>query len=215
MSRDTFALLISYAYVFSAIGGAEAIRKRFGLGVEFTRKIVHVGVGIWVVPTLLLFEDWRIAAIPPASFVLVNLLSYRFRIFRAIEGAERTNIGTVLFPASFVVLLAAFWGRPEIVSGGILVLALGDAAAALVGRRFGRRRYRVGSAVRSVEGSSAMALASLVALIIAMAVFRPHVPLAALVGVALWATLIEALSLFGTDNVLVPVGTALALYVVL
>jgi phytol kinase len=209
---DILALIASYLYVAIVLGGAELIRRRAGLGVDFTRKVVHVGVGLWVVPTLLLFESWALALVPPASFVVLNALSYRFSVARSIETGEK-NLGTILFPFAFIVLIAWFWprGRPDAIAGGILVLALGDAAAALVGKRWGRHPYRIGKATRSAEGSAAMFVASFIALFAATRLFGAPVSPVVLAGLAAFSTVLEGVSQLGFDNLLVPVGTAVAL----
>jgi len=46
MPRDMAALLASFAYVFAAIGVTEGLRKWRGYKVEFTRKLIHVSVGM-------------------------------------------------------------------------------------------------------------------------------------------------------------------------
>lgn len=215
MPGDALALLLSYLYVTAILGLGETIRRRAGLPVDFTRKVVHVGVGLWIVPTLMLFQDWRWAIVPPATFVLLNLVSYRTSLVGAMEEADKRNLGTILFPMAFIVLIAWFWpkARPDVVAGGILVLALGDAAAALVGRRLGRHRYRVGGSTRSLEGTGAMVVMSAVALFAATSLFPSAVSVPALLGVACLAGVLEAVSVWGIDNLVVPVGTAIALSV--
>jgi phytol kinase len=211
---DAGAVALSFAYILVIVGVGEAIRKRAGLGVDFTRKVVHVGVGIWIVPTLLLFEDWRLAALTPAVFILLTALSYLFRFVPSIEQTDRGNVGTILFPLAFVVLIGWLWpqGRADAIAGGILVLALGDAAAAMIGRRFGRHRYRILGATRSWEGSTAMFALSLAALVLAQALFASGgVRIGVAAAAALVATALEAGSPWGFDNLLVPVGTAGAL----
>jgi len=212
VSGDVVPLLASYVYVALILGAAELVRRRARLSVDFTRKVVHVGVGLWVIPTLLWFESWPLAIIPPATFVVLNAVSQRFSLLGSVETGEK-NVGTTLFPLAFIALIAWFWprGRPDVIAGGILVLALGDAAAAIVGKRWGRHRYRIGSAVRSWEGSAAMFAASLLALALASGLFGEGVNVGVLVGIALLATLLEGVSLFGFDNLLVPLGTAIAL----
>lgn len=213
MSGDPLALVLSYLYVTMILGLAEVIRRRAGFGVDFTRKVVHVGVGIWIVPTLLLFQDWRWAVVPPATFVVLNLISYRTSLLGAMEEADKRNLGTILFPIAFIVLIAWFWpkGRPDAIAGGILVLALGDAAAALVGRRFGRHRYRVGGSTRSLEGTGAMVALSVVALVVASAFFPSPLSPGTVIGVACLAGALEAISVWGVDNLVVPFGTAIAI----
>lgn len=213
---DVWALVASFTYVFSIVGAAEWIRRRLSWGVDFTRKVVHVGVGLWILPTLWLFEDWRWAIVPPLTFILLNVLSYRHSLVGAMEDRSANNLGTILFPVAFAGVIAWLWpaGRFDVIAGSILVLAIGDAAAALVGRRFGRHRYRIGRTHRSVEGSAAMLAGSLIALLLANALFHGDVPFPRLLAVAAVATFVEATSRWGFDNLLVPLVTAASLLVV-
>ena len=59
---DYTALVISYAYVFSIIALGEVLRRLGNRPLAFTRKFIHVGVGMWVVGTALLFGlAWALA----------------------------------------------------------------------------------------------------------------------------------------------------------
>jgi phytol kinase len=165
--NDTLALLVSYVYVILVVAIAIFMRAR-GVSPETTRKFVHVAVGTWVIPTVILFRNPWMAMIPPASFIVVNLVSYRFKALPAIEEGER-NPGTIYFPIAFVLAIVLFW--PGILPAGgtsldpsfpfsrfgvaaaIMAMAWGDAAASLIGRRIGRRRFEVpGGGRKSVEG---------------------------------------------------------------
>ena len=91
---------------------------------------------------------------------------------------------------------------------GYLVTGLGDAVAEPVGTRFGRRLYRVPAmtgvhAVRSLEGSAAVFLASALSLI-AWLGFSSGLSFSSdcwsVLAVALAVTVVEALSPHGWDN---------------
>lgn len=214
--NDGIATLLSVLYIGAVVGSAEALRKSARLSFDLSRKWIHVGIGTWILPTTLLFHSPFWAAFLPGLFVVLNAISHRRKLVRAMDEESGDNLGTVLFPLAFVLLIAFFWdregGRAALV-GGILVLAWGDAAAALVGKRFGRRRYRVGSSWRSLEGSTAMLLLSAVA-IAAAGRFVGAEPYAwgVILGGAVLATALEAGSLRGFDNLIVPLGTALFLW---
>lgn len=210
------ALGISFLYVFAVVGLAEWLRRAGHISFDLSRKIIHVGIGSWILPTVLLFHSRWLAATPPAIFVLLNLLSLRGKWSQAMDSNAGANIGTVLFPLSFVVLLLGLWEAPggrAAIAGGILSLAWGDAAAALIGLRWGRHRYRVGAGFRSLEGSAAMFVFSVLAVAVAgLAVGgHPYRPVLLLLAPAV-ATLLEAGARRGTDNLLVPVGTACLLW---
>lgn len=212
---DGYALLISLAYVMAVVGAAEILRRRGRVSFGTSRKIIHVGIGTWILPTLLLFDSRWMAAAPPALFVLLNLLSLRGRWTRAMDAEAGSNVGTVLFPLSFVLLIVPFWTIPggrAATAAGILCLAWGDAAAALVGMRWGRHRYRAGEGWRSLEGSAAMLACSLAAVAAAGIAIGPPFGVLPVVLGATVATGLEAVGRRGADNLMVPVGTTLFLW---
>jgi len=220
MSRDIIALLASFIYVFAAIGIAEGLRKWRGYSVEFTRKFIHIAVGLWAYGTVLLFESRTFAIIPPLAFVAINGFSYWQGTFKAMETGEKGQLGTIYFPISFVALVWLLWGRPHLLVASLMPMTWGDALAAVVGRRIGRRHYTVAGSTRSLEGSLVMLLTSWVATLVPLLLLAPGpVNLAAAMGTAavtaLGAMVVEAVSPWGIDNLTVPAVSALVLVLML
>jgi dolichol kinase len=96
------------------------------------------------------------------------------------------------------------WLPEPTVAPAILVLAVADPAASLVGRKWGRRNLGKGT----VEGALAFFGAAAVVLI-------PFVGVAVAVGVAAAAAAVEVLETGLDDNLLIPVTTAGCLWVAL
>ena len=214
MPRDIIPLLVSFAYVFASIGVAEGLRKWRGYSVDFTRKFIHIAVGMWAYGTVLLFEQRVFAIIPPLAFVAINAFSYWRGTFKAMETGERGNLGTIYFPLSFAVLIWLFWGRPHLIVAGLMPMTWGDALAAVVGRRIGHRHYTVLGSTRSVEGSMTMFVAGWVAMSVSLMLLWTGAPMAALwvsAVTAFGAALVEAVSPWGIDNLTVPAISALIL----
>lgn len=216
--RDLVAVLLSGVWVLSAIGLAEWLRRRVGVPRPWTRKLVHVAVGSWVLPTFLLFDTRFWAAFPPATFIVVNALSHRHGWMKSVEG-DRGNYGSIFYPFSVSLLVWMGWPDPvgqACAAAGVLVLAWGDAAASQVGRAVGRRSYHVRGHERTLEGSAAMFAFSVAGILAAAAVLLPAWPGGSFVAVALlvalFATTLEGISLHGVDNLLVPIGSAGALW---
>ena len=217
LQQDLGAILVSAAYVIFVIALAEVLRRRGGMPQEVTRKIVHVGIGMWIVPTYLIFENRVWAAMPAAGFVVLNSLAWHFEWFRSMKGARR-NIGVILFPLSTALALGFFWEGPARVIGAsaMLVLTFGDAAAALVGQAHGRTRYVLFDHQRSLEGSLAMLGVSVLAILGAFLVFGAPVGgavVAAALITAVVATGVEAICPWGLDNLLIPASVASTLLV--
>lgn len=216
--RDIFALVISYVFAFALLGVAEALRLLLKVRADYTRKLVHIGAGMWVWGEYFLFDTWWAAMIPFASFIVLNYISYRTRLVRSVETGE--GAGTVYFALS-VTLLTILWplGLAYAAIGGVMAMTWGDAAAALVGRAFGRHRYLVYRAaigsLRSLEGSLAMFVLSFVSIGVTLLLFAASYSVNSLLTItgfallaAICASIIEAVTPFGLDNISVPILTA-------
>jgi phytol kinase len=231
-NSDFIGLAASYSYATTLLVVGELLRRMYGHKQDLTRKIIHIGAGMWVFGVLVLFDHWEIGILPFATFIFFNYLFYRYRVFGAMD-AESNSPGTVYFAISVTLLFGLLW-RPDgpvdrvpIAVAGVMAMTWGDALAALIGKRIGQHRYRVGQSERSWEGSAAMFLASAVAMFFVLLLLpgsslSPHsIPShtgqalsAALVGAA-GATLVEAVSPHGTDNLTVPLVAALLAGVVM
>lgn len=213
MMSDPLALLVAFLYVSLVLALGEGLRHWLKLSVEFTRKFVHIAVGMIAFPLVLLFREWYFAIIPPLVFILVNYLSYRRQIFSGMETGEKNQLGTVYFPISFSILIPLLWPRPEFLAASLMPMTWGDAFAAILGRRYGTHRFTVFGQTRSLQGSLAMFVTSLVATFFALVAFGQPAETSLLLGsvVAVAATLVEAGSPWGIDNLTVPLFSAVVL----
>jgi phytol kinase len=218
--QDYTALVVSYAYVFGVIALGEVLRRIGHRPPEFTRKFIHIGVGMWVIGTVLLFETWYLALIPPATFVVINAVSYIRGTFKAMESEERERLGTIFFPIAFGAVVYYFWCQPVLMVASMMPLTWGDAMAGILGGRYGHYHYTIGKQTRSLEGSIAMLFWSWVTTSLALFVMpylmgKPLIDwmLALIYGgvVALVSTLVEAWSPWGIDNLTIPAAAALML----
>ncbi|MEH2208891.1 MAG: phosphatidate cytidylyltransferase [Nostoc sp.] len=225
MTNDFIGLTISYVYAISLLVIGEGLRRLFGVKPDLTRKVIHIGAGMWAFGVLLLFKNWEIGIIPFATFIGLNYLFYRYRIIGAMD-TQDSSPGTVYFAISVTLLFGLLW-RPDgpvdsvaIAVAGIMAMTWGDALAALIGKRFGQHKYQVGSSIRSWEGSAAMFIASTVVIFLVL-LLLPGSSLSPLatplslgwvfltaVVTATFATLAEAVSPHGTDNLSVPLTAA-------
>jgi len=215
MKSDWLAIAASFVFIFTAIGIAEAMRKWQGYSTDFTRKFIHITVGMWSVGTVLLFKEWYMAIIPPVSFIILNYISYRQETFKAMETGKEGNLGTVYFPLSFSIIIILFWGQPHLLVASLMPMAWGDALAAVLGVRFGKFHYTVWGSTRSLEGSVSMFLFSFIATGLALWLFPPlGLGASLLYGLitAIVATAIEAITPWHLDNLTVPLVSATILH---
>lgn len=195
---------------------AEGLYRRGGAGPELARKIVHIGTGN------VIFLAWGLAI--PAwvgcgaaiAAAIVAIISYRLPILPSVNGVGRKSFGTLFYALSIGGAIAIFWplGRPEYAALGVGIMAWGDGLAALVGQAWGRHPYHIAGNTKSWEGSLTMLGVSfglgLGVLGLAGGAWPSVVVVAGLVAIA--ATALEAFSLYGLDNLTVPLGTAAIAY---
>ncbi|NEQ54093.1 MAG: phosphatidate cytidylyltransferase [Leptolyngbya sp. SIO3F4] len=194
------------------IGSASEGARRLGYGPEITRKIVHIGAGhVILLAWWFMLPAWMgIGA--SVFFAGVALISYRLPILPGINSVGRRSWGTFFYAASIGILMGWCWpqGYPYFGVIGILIMCWGDGLAALVGQQWGRHVYELWGEKKSWEGSLTMAFASAVVVIAVLAAVQGmswSLGVTAL-GVAIAATILEAVSKYGIDNLTVPLGSA-------
>ena len=216
--KNWIGLIISYPFIFGVIGVSTVFLRLKWIGPAGARKIVHIGVAHWWLIALFMMNDPIIASIGPASFILLNLISMRLRLFSAMEkGKQEGNWGTIYFPISLLILVnLCFRNVVPIYVGavGVLVMGWGDGLASAVGGRFAVRKYRIWRSTKSLLGSAVMFAASAVVVLVFSVLFQPDVPWIRTVilmpaATAAVAAGVEALTPWGLDNLSVPLLTTL------
>lgn len=204
-------------YLLAAVGAialAERLRER-GVPARYTRKLVHVAAGLSPLYVVRFAETKSVGVLPYAATVVTNTIFWKRGTFQAMSSQEGTP-GIVYFPLIQTLMIAWLWeprnasSRLHVALAALLTLALGDAAAALVGQQWGRHRY----GQKSWEGSAAMLAVTtcVVGATLRMAEVPRWQGAALLAGVT--ATGVEALSPHGLDNLTVPASVALVLLAV-
>lgn len=174
---------------------------------EVWRKLLHlfalvIPIGYYLVPRAVAVACVGVAFLVALLIDLARFRSWPIQRFWApvVSPIVRPKENHAFTGASHI--LFSGWLCPLLFSVPAAALAMtciifGDSAAALVGRRWGKHRYGNGS--RSLEGSVAFFLASIVAALVV-----PGVPLWIGLAGALLASIVEALSNVVDDNLSVP-----------
>ena len=211
---DIGGIVSTIAFVFIVIAIAEVIRKSFSLSSNFTRKVIHVGVGNWIFLWPFAFDHWYAIIVPPALFVVLNYISYRRELFKAMERKEKAGgLGTVYYALSLTVIapIAMILGITWIAASAIMLMAWADGLADPIGRRYGMRKYHVAGSTKSIEGSLGFFLVGVCSVAATLMFFNAFSLLPSVnilifaLGIAALGTLIEAVSPAGTDNLTVPI----------
>jgi len=208
LSIVTLGAVLALVWSYSCLSFAAQLKTRLGLRTGYTRKVFHVliftsaavvqAVGGFV--AVCVFGTMVSGVVGLAVFRGPNDPLYE-ALAREQDGPARTYYIVVPHFATMIGGLASniFFGPLALV--GYLVGGLGDAAGEPAGTRWGRHRYLT----KTLEGSIAVLSASVVALLIAVAI-RPelHFDLRsaiALPPIAMVCALVEAFSPRGWDNV--------------
>lgn len=195
-----------------AVGGLSEGMRRQGYGAELTRKIVHIGAGhVILLAWWLAIPAW-IGIVASIFFSGVALLSYRLPLLPGINSIGRKSLGTFFYAVSIGAVIAWFWplALPHFAAIGILTMTWGDGLAALVGQKWGKHPYQIWGEQKSWEGSLTMLLVSFgicAGFLLWANGSQPATWWIAGAGAGA-ATLLEAISKYGIDNLSVPIGTA-------
>jgi uncharacterized protein (TIGR00297 family) len=224
-AQDWIRFLFFLAGIILFITAAEKTRTRLGWSPEVNRKLVHVGTGVLIVFSPLFFASAKPLLWMAVLFMFVNFIGVETGLLKGMHDTRRKSFGTVFYPMTFFILVAACWsGHKAVLVLSMMILAFSDAAAAAVGELMKRpHEYRLGADKKSLEGSAAMFAASLVLVWL----FLP--PLARRDGIevawltagwiafiaALISTALEAVSSSGSDNLTAPLGAAFILFFML
>ena len=189
---------------------------------NYARNLFHFGCGLFavlLVQTLLTEATMPYVAIPFALFCwTAEALRVRYpivtRAFMAVLGPvshphEHHRVNSATWFATALAMLSMCCA-PRVASAAVMVLAAGDPAGALIGRRFGRVRLAAG---RTLEGSLGFvlvgALAALVTLLMAYPGLRTPMVLLVALGAAVAGALAELVTKKLDDNLTIPLGAAI------
>jgi len=186
--------------------------RRWGVAAGTTRRLVHVGVSLFVASTPLLFTRPLPVYGLAGLFTLLNAGARSRQWWRGIHSARPESWGTVALPLSVLPALAATWSispdRILTLQTAYLVLALADPAASWIGEWAQPRPKRQTS---TVAGSLTFAGITLVVTTTMLAGLSVTLVLGAAIGTTLVATTAEAVSHRGWDNLFVVAAVLLVL----
>jgi len=189
---------------------SEYLYHRRNWDAENTRKVSHAGAGLLALSFPLSFQDSMYVVALCSTFLIILGLTKRIGWLHSIHAVERITYGSTMFP---LVVCICFWFYSRDLDLikfylPVLIMALADPAACLVGRRFPIRPL---VKKKSVGGSLAFFG---VALFLSMFMFfllrsnpdwRLVVPQC--LTIAFVSMSAEALTQKGFDNLTIPLST--------
>ena len=221
MQQFIYGTGITLLYIVVAAGIMLLARMLFTIPDELFRKILHfILLGAYI-PLVFAFETWWMAAAFAASLVVilfpVLLLAEKIPMFSSFvnerkKGEFRSSMVLAVGMMAFSVTIC--WGLfrdKYLVLASIYAWGVGDAFAALVGKRFGKHKikWKLADGKKSIEGSVAMFLCALTS-VFSVLVVRGGIDfvICAVIAVlaALVCTISEMCTKNGLDTVVCPVS---------
>lgn len=192
---------------------AELLRKYAKLSTEVTRKFVHFsGAAVCVSFPFIFSSYWTVLCLA-VIFGLIMFVSKKCKLLPSIHDIDRISEGAIYHPIAIYLcfIFAKMLNQPYFYVISILVLAISDASAALVGKTYGMRSFITeADKQKSFEGSLIFFLTAFLITHLTLLLFTPTGRLESVLVAVLIATIVtlfEGVSLEGTDNIFVPIAT--------
>jgi phytol kinase len=193
----------------------EVVYRRLGLTGEVTRKFAHLTATLSAISFPFLFTDhWYVLTLA-IIFFIVLLLSRRTQLLNSINAIERDSFGSFLLPAAIYLtfLVSHQLDDLQLYILPMLVLAISDPAAGIMGINVKRFNHRIRifswEPQKTWLGSLAFFVSSFIISLLVLYHTRLHFDLVTFglaMIIALVSTIIEMISVRGTDNLFIPVG---------
>ena len=233
---DVVAFIISFILILMLVQINAAIEKSGKLSTVVTRKVIHTfAAPIWVLSWLLfsgsLFSRW-LALIVPLLFVLQfvaigtgKVKNEDFVRSMSRSGDPKELLGGTLYYAFMMVVIAIIWfyvpapaDLANATPAALIVfgcLAGGDGFADVIGRKYGgEKKFGIGGAEKTLAGMIGMFIGSFLFSTTLVFFFSLEVAIFSLVDlllpiivVSLVATIIEAITPKGLDNLTITIAS--------
>ncbi len=224
-------VLSAIAAIFLILLFTEYLQRHKWLTGEANRKFIHISVASFVAswPFFMSFQMIELISIAFLAVLILSKKSDFFRSFlsiilhtkksdllRSINGLDRQGWGEAMFAVG-IGLTALISANKWIFAAAMLHLGLADGLAALIGSRAAKKNYYlVCGEKRTLQGTLTFFILSFAitawVVLIAPAGLSP-LP-TTIIGVPIMATVLENISVLGSDNIVVPVFIAAVLGII-
>jgi uncharacterized protein (TIGR00297 family) len=194
-----------------------AARKKW-ISEIFGRKLLHLFAGSIVLRIMTIVDDSILLTIIGLTFTILLFVIIEAGILKEVNSTGRKSWGIVLFPLSFSLLMIFAESSLTVAILSFSILTFSDSLAALSGILFAKKTYYLGTDKKSYLGSTVFFISTVVVLsfyfFIASSSFSALLLLLILI-VSFIITVVEALSSKGSDNLFVPIFSAILIKLIL
>jgi phytol kinase len=179
---------------------------------EHVRKLFHACGGLFGLPLPWVFDSFApvllLGILITAAFVALRLVGrLRSGVGQVLFAVPRESIGELCYIASMVLLFWLARGDKLLYTVPLLMLALADTAAALVGEEYGKLQIRASGGPKSIVGAVAFFFTAFFCVHIPVLLWAGTGRLESLliaVNLSVMIMMAEAAAWWGLDNLIVP-----------
>lgn len=227
MYREFFlGFIILLGYFLIAVCAAFVFRKIVSLPREVFRKTLHIILIGAIFILIYAFNTWWIAVLVCLGFIVlvypILILGERFTSFTDLliqRGTGEIKRSLVVAFAMFAILISVCWGwfdEKYLIITSVLAWGLGDAAAALIGKRFGKYiiKGKLVEGSKTVEGTVASFIVSSLTVFIVLVSYQAvvsaaYLPISLITGAVV--ALVELYTRAGMDTITCPLAAVTVL----
>lgn len=210
--------ILSYGYLFFVILGIGILKKATNISTEISRKIIHILIGFtWIILYNYLRGTVHFIIIP-LSFIIINALSYKFKIFKMYEreSNEKNHFGTIYYAIAMTIMaILSYLYEPLLLPYGlsVFVLSFGDGVAAILGSSIKKHNPKI-TKEKSLIGTMACIVFSGFGVVLFGLLFNINLSFSYIILIAVTAGLLELVG-NGLDNFSVTFGVMFISYLII
>ncbi|ONI45847.1 hypothetical protein AN641_03100 [Candidatus Epulonipiscioides gigas] len=176
---------------------------------EYSRKFVHILSSNWWFICIKFFDNIYEPLFITCSFLIVNIINYKYPIFISIKRTENNSLGEIFYSIGFIILVLISYTIGDLKIGllGSLVMGYADGLAAIIGTSFPYKKFYNNKTL-----SGCITFFCVTAIIYRFITLTAQINLAYIIEiilVSLMLTLIEFMSNKGIDNIFIPIFSAI------
>lgn len=207
---NTIILAGAFLMLFAS---AEVLYHWLKVHAEITRKYVHLVTGLLTMLFPPMIGNHWLVLFLCGSFLVILLISLKFKLLPSINAVDRVTRGSLLYPIIVYGCYLAYlrYGHFSLYYIPILILAICDPVAALVGKGYPIGKYTTFGNQKTMSGSGGFFVSALIVSSVLLIYLEGMSLLSGIMVafmISLSTTIAEALTHKGYDNFTIP-GTAL------
>ena len=212
-SNQNLIAILSYSFCFLILFLiSELLFHSLKCKVEISRKWMHFSSGICCLTIPFFISNHWIVLFLTSSFALILMISKKYNFLKSINSIDRKSFGSVLFPVTIYLSFVSY----QYLNQGIvfyylpiLILAICDPIAALLGKKWPLGKYKIGSNYKTLIGSIGFFCSCFVVVLISLYLIKTENSIMELLLlsfiISIFTTFTEAICQNGTDNVFIPI----------